>query len=56
MKAESEVKMVHPDAYVCRDTFGMVVMAGPDGPKLGEGRCYYEEEAWLEAAQNLPDE
>ena len=48
--AQREVTAAFPEARVVRGTFGMVVVNEADGIKLGEGRSYYEEEAWIEAA------
>lgn len=55
--AESEVKAVYPGARVVRTTFGLAIAIDEEsGIRLGEGRAYYEEAAWLEAAGELPGE
>ncbi len=54
-KAEDEVKRVYPKARVVRGTFGLVVLADETGTRLGEGRAFYEEEAWLSAVDYVLD-
>ncbi len=48
--AQAEVRAIYPSARAARGMFGMVVVDEATGAKIGDGRCYYEEEAWIEAA------
>jgi hypothetical protein len=48
--AKAEVLERYPGARVVRGVFGLVVETDEDGGRpLGEGRAYFEEEAWLSA-------
>jgi hypothetical protein len=51
--AQSEVKAVYPHAVVERGILGLVVLEHHDGPPLSEGLAYWEEEAWMEAADEV---
>lgn len=52
-KAKDEVRARYPDAMVVRATFGLVVVVEDGSRHLGDGRNYWEEEAWIEAAESL---
>lgn len=53
--AQSLVLAKHPQAEVVRSTFGLVVVTDDTHhTKLGSGRAYWEEEAWISAAEELP--
>ena len=54
-KAETEVKRVYSGARIVRDTFGLVVLADEHGTRLGDGRAFYEEAAWLSAVDYVLD-
>lgn len=53
--AKAEVLSRFPQARVVRGVFGLVVVTTLDEDQLalGDGRAYYEEEAWLSAAEEL---
>ena len=51
--AKDEVRRIYPDARVARSTFGLAVYAKDDTVTLGDGRAYFEEEAWISAAYSL---
>ena len=45
----------YPEACVVRSMFGLIVMTdqGVAPKKLGEGRAFFEEEAWLSAWDDI---
>ena len=49
--AQEWVKKTHPTARVVRSTFGLVVEVEETGKTMGDGRAYWEEEAWISAAE-----
>ena len=51
-RAKEAVLRKYPQAEVCRSTFGLVVRTDDtQGRMLGDGRAYWEEEAWIAAAE-----
>ena len=51
--AQEEVCKKHPDARVVRGVFGKVVTIGNEGETLGDGRAYWDEEAWISAVEEM---
>ena len=53
--AEAFVTAIYRGARVVRGTFGLVVQL-EDGTTRGDGRAYWEEEAWVSAADEVSKE
>lgn len=52
--AKAVVREKHPQAEVVRSTFGHIVYADDThSHPLSDGRAYWEEEAWVDAANGL---
>jgi hypothetical protein len=52
--AQDLVKEKYPQAEVVRSTFGLIVYTDDTHHKsLGDGRAYWEEEAWISAAETM---
>ena len=52
--AKDLVREKYDQAEVVRSTFGVVVVTDDThAKKLGDGRAYWEEEAWISAAEEL---
>lgn len=52
--AKDQVLAKYDQAEVTRGTFGLVVVTDDThAKKLGDGRAYWEEEAWISAAEEL---
>jgi hypothetical protein len=52
--AKDKVQEKHPQAEVCRSTFGLIVRTDDTQSKtLGDGRAHWEEEAWISAAEEM---
>jgi hypothetical protein len=50
--AEQEVKKKYPNARVVRGPFGLVVVTDDEqSTRLGDARAYWDEEAWINAAE-----
>lgn len=52
ISAQAEVRKLFLEAKVARSSFGMIVVTADDGISLGDGRAYYEEQAWLRALED----
>jgi hypothetical protein len=52
--AQEIVKERYPQAEVVRSQFGLIVYTDDTQHKsLGDGRAYWEEEAWISAAEAM---
>jgi hypothetical protein len=52
--AREEIIKVHPSARIVRGTFGKTVATDEDGTEtLGDGRAYWDEEAWISAIDEM---
>jgi hypothetical protein len=54
--AQEEVKKRYPRAMVVRGKFGKLVVTDEDHTgRLGNGRAYWDEEAWISAVEEMEE-